>query len=34
MKMEDDVLKDAPTMKRYPKAMYYRIFAAKYFQKK
>ena len=29
MKMEDDVLKDAPTMKRYPKAMYYRIFAAK-----
>lgn len=29
MKMEDDVLKDAPTMKRYPKARYYRYFCCK-----
>lgn len=34
MKMEDDVLKDAPTMKRYINAMYYRILLQKYFQKK
>lgn len=29
IKMEDYILEGAPTMKRYPKAMYYRIFAAK-----